>query len=159
VHHFADVDAAFAEFHRVLRPGARLAVFTNTTEEVRAFWVARYFPRAVEASAARGLPAARFSDLAVRSGLTLVARRGWLQPKDPVDLFLYCGKHRPELYLDPAVLAGISTFATAADQTEIEHGLARLRADIASGAIAETVRQAARSESDYSIFVYERRRD
>lgn len=156
VHHFVDADAAFAEFHRVLAPGGRLAIFTNTSEEVRAFWIARYFPQAVAGSAARCLPAARFSELAAHSGLALVQRIGWRQPEEPVDLFLYSGKHRPGLYLDPAVRAGISTFAQIAEAAEVERGVAQLRADIESGAIAETVRQAAQSASDYSIFVYRR---
>ena len=156
VHHFGDVERAFAEFHRALKRGGRLAIFTNTAEQVLAFWVARYFPRAVAEAAARCIPEARFAWLGEQSGLALTDRLAWQQPRDPVDFFLYCGKHRPELYLDPAIRAGISTFASASDAAEIEQGVARLRQDIASGAIAETLRQAACSEEDYSIFVYER---
>src|SRR5262249_2665884 len=38
------------------------------------------------------------------------------------DWFLYCGKHKPELYFDPRARAGISAFACAQDQDEIGHG-------------------------------------
>ena len=156
VHHFADADAAFCEFRRVLRPGGHVAMFTNTAEEVLAFWVARYFPGPVRRSAATCLPEARFANLAALSGLRLVARVPWLQPRDPVDLFLYCGKHRPELYLDPAVRAGISTFASQASADDVSNGVARLAADIASGAIGDVIAAASRRPSDYSIFVYAR---
>ena len=136
-----------------------MAVFTNTSEEVEAFWVRRYFPKAVSRSAASCLPEARFEQLAKLSGLALVDRIGWSQPKDPVDLFLYCGKHRPDLYLDPAVRAGISTFADLAESAEVACGIARLKADIESGAIQAVVARAARSRKDYSIFAYARPMD
>ena len=42
---------------------------------------------------------------------------------------------RPEAYLDPAVRAGISTLAKRSDD-ELAEGLARLRADLDSGAWA-----------------------
>jgi SAM-dependent methyltransferase len=157
VHHLADIEAAFCEFARILVPGGRLAVFTNTREEVRAFWVARYFPRAVERSAEICHADARFAHLAGNSGLALVERIGWRQHDNPVDLFLYSGKYHPELYLDPAIRAGISTFADRCDAEELAAGLASLRRDIATGAIQAVVDEAARSEKDYSIFVYERR--
>ena len=36
------------------------------------------------------------------------------------DLFLYSGKHRPALYLDPRIRAGISTFAALAEPDKVE---------------------------------------
>jgi SAM-dependent methyltransferase len=158
VHHLADIEVSFREFARVLVPGGRLAVFTNTREEVQAFWVARYFPRAIARSADICFADARFAQLADSSGLALVERIGWRQHENPVDLFLYSGKYYPELYLDPAVRSGISTFADRCDAEELAAGLASLRRDIASGAIRAVVDKAARSEKDYSIFVYERGR-
>jgi SAM-dependent methyltransferase len=157
-HHLADIETAFCEFGRILVPGGRLAVFTNTREEVRAFWVARYFPRAVARSADSCHADARFAHLALVSGLALVERIGWRQHENPVDLFLYSGKYHPEIYLDPAVRAGISTFADRCDAEELASGLASLRQDIATGVIRAVVDEAARSEKDYSIFIYERPR-
>jgi hypothetical protein len=50
--------------------------------------------------------------------------------RDCVDGFLGAYWARPAAYLDPAVRAGISSFARA----DPEEGLARLRADLESGA-------------------------
>jgi hypothetical protein len=50
-------------------------------------------------------------------------------PRDCVDGFLGAYWARPEAYLDPAVRAGISSFALPGT----EAGLERLRADLASG--------------------------
>jgi hypothetical protein len=43
-------------------------------------------------------------------------------PKDPIDLFLYAGKHKPSIYLDARVRGGIATFAALAEATEVETG-------------------------------------
>ncbi|HYE19021.1 MAG TPA: hypothetical protein VEA69_11285 [Tepidisphaeraceae bacterium] len=51
-------------------------------------------------------------------------------PRDCLDGFLGAYWARPEAYLDPAVRAGISSFA----RTDTAPGLERLRADLASGA-------------------------
>jgi len=54
-------------------------------------------------------------------------------PHDCVDGFLAAFWRRPEAYLDPAVRAGISSFALL-DQDAVTRGIARLERDITSGA-------------------------
>lgn len=54
-------------------------------------------------------------------------------PYDCTDGFLHAYWRRPEAYLDPEVRANISVFA-ALDAAEVEDGMARLAADLASGA-------------------------
>jgi hypothetical protein len=54
-------------------------------------------------------------------------------PADCTDGFLAAFWRRPERYLDPAVQAGISAFHNLPG-TDLESGLARLRADLATGA-------------------------
>ncbi|HEY0361727.1 MAG TPA: SAM-dependent methyltransferase, partial [Solirubrobacteraceae bacterium] len=56
-------------------------------------------------------------------------------PRDCQDGFCHAWWCRPEAYLDPAVRAGISTLAKRSDD-ELAEGLARLRADLESGAWA-----------------------
>ena len=53
-------------------------------------------------------------------------------PADCRDGFLYAFWKRPRAYLDPAVRAGISSFA-AANPGSYADGLARLSADLESG--------------------------
>ena len=73
--------------------------------------------------------------------------------EDLRDWFLLCGKNRPELYLDPNVRAGISMFAAARDQSEIEGGVEKLRNDIVSGRIGEVQRKYAWDAGDYTFTV------
>ena len=54
-------------------------------------------------------------------------------PEQPVDLFLYSGKHQPHLYLDERVRANISSFANLADPDELGAGVERLKQDLARG--------------------------
>jgi hypothetical protein len=56
-------------------------------------------------------------------------------PWDCRDGFFSAFWRRPEAYLDPAVRAGISTLAKRSED-ELAEGLARLRADLQSGAWA-----------------------
>ncbi|MGC1341907.1 MAG: hypothetical protein WA854_06255, partial [Candidatus Binataceae bacterium] len=67
--------------------------------------------------------------------------------------FLYCGKNKPELYLDPKVRSGISSFANAPDEGEITRGAARLEEDIRSGRIQEVTRSYAWAGGDYMFTV------
>ncbi len=54
-------------------------------------------------------------------------------PADCTDGFLAASWRRPEMYLDPAVRAGISAFHSLPED-EVRAGLAALEADLASGA-------------------------
>jgi hypothetical protein len=68
------------------------------------------------------------------------------------DLFLYSGKHRPELYLNANVRSGISTFALLASPDEITAGCQRLAADIESGIITNIIEKYEHDQGDY-LFV------
>ncbi len=70
---------------------------------------------------------------------------------DPVDLFLYAGKHRPELYLDPTVRSGMSSFANLANETEVSEGLAQLQVDMETGAFGHIRASYDSVQGDYSF--------
>jgi len=126
LHHWTDRALGLAECARVARERVVLLTWDPATD---GFWLVQdYFPAFLEAdrrvfpsipsyTEAFG-PAARVQVAAVPV------------PRDCVDGFLGAYWARPEAYLDPAVRAGISSFA----RPGTEAGLARLRADLASGA-------------------------
>ncbi|MGH7263307.1 MAG: hypothetical protein ACREMB_00435, partial [Candidatus Rokuibacteriota bacterium] len=70
-----------------------------------------------------------------------------------LDLFLYSGKERPALYLDPGVRRGISTFTQDAEARELRAGLSRLAADLASGRVREVRARHASGRGDYAFVV------
>lgn len=77
---------------------------------------------------------------------------------DLQDLFLYSGKQRPELYLNPAVRADISTFASLADPEEVREGCERLEADLRSGRFARIAARYSDREGDYLFAIAEKTR-
>ena len=75
--------------------------------------------------------------------------------EDLQDFFLYSGKHRPAMYLDPIVRAGISTFSSLADADEVEQGCEQLARDIASGKINAVRNRYDAQTGDYVFVVAE----
>lgn len=156
IHHFADLAPTFAEVARVQAAGP-FVLFTAWPEQTLDYWLRHYFPRAI-ARSAKALPARTAVHRALESaGFAVADELPWRVPEEPVDLFLYAGKHRPALYLDPAVRAGISTFTSLVDPAELASGLARLEADIASGRIDRVIAAHPDRAGDYVLVVAGRR--
>ena len=70
---------------------------------------------------------------------------------DLQDWFLQAGKYRPQIYLDPVVRSGISTFALEDSQEEIISGCNKLQIDISSGEINRVIES---HESDLGDYVF-----
>ena len=69
------------------------------------------------------------------------------------DLFLYSGKDRPHLYLQPDVRANISSFARLCTQEELDRGLKALVSDLDSGNFVEVRASYNTSEGDYAFVI------
>jgi SAM-dependent methyltransferase len=155
IHHFADLGGALAEIARVLRRG-RLVIFTSAPSQMRQYWLNEYFPDAMARSMVVMPEFDRVQALLVTAGFTLPRVEPWNVPSDLQDLFLYSGKHRPEMYLSAAFRRGISTFTQHANAAEIAAGCARLSADIKTGRINDVRRAFASTDGDYAFVVTER---
>lgn len=147
-HHMEDPARAFAEVYRVVEPGARFVLLNATVEQTRGYWLLEYFPRMMAQAMA---PFERLDTVGAltAAGFRIECEEQYEIRRDLRDNFLYCGKHRPEMYLDPRVRTGISSFANAADQDEIEKGVERIAQDIASGRIENVIRSYAHDKGDY----------
>jgi SAM-dependent methyltransferase len=129
LHHWSDLRAGCAELRRVARD--RVVVFSWDPAFVGRMWLGpEYFPRYAREDAA-GFPSLAEQAAALGDAAVAVVPIPW----DCRDGFFSAFWRRPEAYLDPAVRAGISTLAKRSDD-ELADGLARLRADLDSGAWA-----------------------
>jgi SAM-dependent methyltransferase len=152
-HHWTNVGAGLAEVARSLKPGARLILFTFTQEQVRGYWLREYFPGMI-AQAAQVPTLATLLALLRRAGFTTVTTKPYSVREDLQDHFLYSHKHRPAQYLRPEVRAGTSGFRLLANAGEVTQGLVRLRADIASGRIAQVIADAIREAGDIGDYLF-----
>lgn len=152
IHHFKALRAAFREIFRVLASG-QFVLFTATSEQMEGYWLNEYFPDAMERSI-RQMPGLEsiVKDLKL-AGFRSVHTKTYQVSNQLQDLFLYSGKHRPEIYLNPQVRNGISTFADLADCDEIEEGCKRLSLDIQSGRVAEVMGAYSDDAGDYLFVV------
>ena len=149
LHHWSDLEAGFGEMYRVLKRGGKMVIFTTTPEQTGGYWLSHYFPKMMENSV-RQLPSFERVERALTSaGFSSIQTEKYFVQADLKDLFLYSGKHNPELYFKPEVRSGISSFAAFANREEVEHGLEKLREDIESGKIEEVVEQWENDLGDY----------
>ena len=150
IHHFDDLEASFSEINRIVSDG-RLVLFTSTSEQMRGYWLNAYFPVAMEKSIAQMPTWETIQAALTAAGFRVVEYEPWYVPREPVDLFLYSGKHKPSLYLDPVVRRGISTFCNLADVAEVGSGIERLTTDIASGEIRQVIDRYDTLDGDYIL--------
>lgn len=128
LHHWSDWRAGCAELRRVARD--RVVVFSWDPTYAGRMWLGpEYFGRFGYEDVA-GFPSLADQAAALQAEVQVVP-----VPWDCRDGFFSAFWRRPEAYLDPMVRAGISTLAKRSED-ELAEGLARLRADIASGAWA-----------------------
>ena len=152
IHHFADLAASFAEVRRVISAG-RFVIFTGIAEQMRNYWLWHYFPRMMERST-DSMPSSEFIFMALASaGFNHVEIYPYFVEDDLQDLFLYSGKNRPELYLNPAVRSNISSFARLCTDIELQSGLKRLEQDLASGAFENVCASFSSSTGDYAYVI------
>jgi SAM-dependent methyltransferase len=128
LHHWSDIRGGCAELRRVARD--RVVVFSWDPTYVGRMWLGpEYFPDYMRQDA-EGFPSLAEQADALEAEVESVPI-----PWDCRDGFFSAFWRRPEAYLDPAVRAGISTLAKRSED-ELAEGLARLRADLESGAWA-----------------------
>ena len=152
IHHFAELAGPFREVRRVLRAG-RFVIFTAFAEQMRHYWLGHYFPEMLE-RASRAMPSERaVMDALERAGFANMKTCPFFVTEHLEDLFLYSGKQRPRLYLDPTVRANISSFSTQCAAIELASGLEDLAADLERGTFGDIASRYGSDTGDYAFVV------
>jgi len=154
-HHMGRFEEAFKEIYRVMRPG-KFVMLTATPEQMKNYWLCHYFPMMMEDAGQRMSSFRRVEQAYIDAGFINIKQEKFFVTNTLTDWFLHAGKYRPEMYLNPAVRAGISSFHVSANEKEITTGLAALKADIDSGKIQKIIKQYESDGGDYLFVVGEK---
>lgn len=156
IHHFPDLLQPFQEVHRVLNQGT-FVLFTAFPEQMQEYWLCHYFPEMMRSSIMQ-MPTQNLVTSALKSAGFEVEEIAPFQVTSALrDLFLYSGKERPNLYLDSAVRANISSFASRSSATELNSGLQQLSNDIESGEFLKVASRYRSTQGDYAFVVARKR--
>lgn len=131
----------------------QFVIFTATKSQMRTYWLWHYFPKMMEESADK---MAEFDDLVCdlkQAGFVDIKKVPFFVTNDLQDLFLQAGKYRPEIYLDPSVRKGISSFQLSIHEQELDNGLKKLTHDIKSGEINQIIQRYENDTGDYLFVV------
>jgi SAM-dependent methyltransferase len=126
VHHWQDLHRGLAELHRVSR--RQVVVTWDPTHRPRLWLLDEYLPEIRELEHARFTPLSEVTD-----ALDAHTVLPFPIPHDFTDGFQIAYWRRPEFYLDPVARQASSTFAQLPPAV-VEPAIARLRADLQSGA-------------------------
>lgn len=149
LHHWQDIPGGFRELHRVARPGATLVFFSAAPEQMRHYWLSHYFPTMIQSSIDQMPDLEHIRKAAEDAGFAYLGEEIYHVRPDLRDLFLYAGKDRPHLYLDPNMRRGISSFADLALREEVDSGLEALESDLNSNQWEEIREQYRHEGGDY----------
>jgi SAM-dependent methyltransferase len=116
--------------HRIVKSGT-IVLLTFDIRLAQKIWLYDYFPWLWE-DALRFLPLNEQIELIQANTQRNVEAFPLMLPYDLSDLFAAAAWRRPELYLQPEVRAGISSFALA-DASLFEQGLKSLATDLSNG--------------------------
>jgi ubiquinone/menaquinone biosynthesis C-methylase UbiE len=130
-HHFANPQRAMKEMVRICRDGSIL-LFTFDPRQIDRPWFANYFPSVWNESFSFFPPIEDVARLVEAQSGRKADVIPFLLPDDLEDLFAGAAWNRPELYLNPDIRAGISSF-TLSSSSEVSDGAAKLRDDLRTG--------------------------
>lgn len=156
IHHWTDLEKGFLELNRVLKPNAKIVIFTSTPEQMKGYWLNHYFPNMLSDSIAQMPTLNRVKNAMQISGIEFLKTDPYFITPDLQDQFLYCGKQHPELYFNEQVRQGISSFSSLANKKEVEQGLSELRKDIDDKKIGAIIKSYENDMGDYLYIIGEK---
>lgn len=149
-HHIKDIEQSFQEVFRVISQG-RFVIFTSFPEQMKAWWLNRYFPNTMQRSMSKMHRRDRLISALSAAGFRDIQTDKFFISNDLQDWFLSAGKYRPHIYLDPVVRAGMSTFSLEENQEEVLKGCLKLKEDIDAGKMESIIES---HESEWGDYVF-----
>jgi ubiquinone/menaquinone biosynthesis C-methylase UbiE len=159
IHHWTDMKIAFRESSRILKEDGRYVIFTSTPDQMEGYWLNHYFP-VMLADSKRQMSSFEVVKEGLEStGFENIKTEKFFVSNDLHDHFLYCGKYKPHLYLNPDIRNGISSFSDLANKNEIIQGLSELAKDIDDGNIKKIIDKYENERGDYLFIICDKTRN
>nr|WP_298998905.1 class I SAM-dependent methyltransferase [uncultured Allomuricauda sp.] len=153
IHHWTNLELAFLELFKILKPNRRIVILTSTPIQMKGYWLNHYFPKMLLDSIVQMPSMEQVKEAITLSGFEFLETHKYFIQPNLEDHFLYCGKHNPELYFDERIRSGISSFSSLSNRTEVKNGLLRLREDIDSGEIKNVMKTYENDFGDYLFII------
>lgn len=131
LHHFDDLAAGIKEINRIVANG-KIVIFAFEQSKIADFWLTDYFPYFIRDTFETFPDTKAIGEDINRITQKKVKILPFLLPTDLSDLFAAAGWCKPDIYLDPDVRNGISTFSKM-PLDELELGIKKLTADLDNG--------------------------
>ena len=158
IHLWDSLIKGFGEIHRVGKDTGRLVIFTAMPHQMEHYWLNEYFPEIMQHYMNLMPGYASLQATLDATGWQLKSVDKYFVSEELSDLFLYSGKHRPELYFEQGFRSGIFVFGTHHNPENVENGLAKLRTDIDSGAFEKVQEKYENNQGDYLFLVAEKKK-
>lgn len=139
IHHFNDLEMAIKEFHRILKPGSRLVIFSSTKAQAKESWLNYYFPFIWEKGKDVLPDENEILNKLNENGFTKSKIEIFFVKESTKDLYLHTGKYKPEIYLNQLVRDGMTPFNMPIFAEETKKGLIRLEEDIKNGKVKDII--------------------
>lgn len=125
---------------------------------MKGYWLNEYFPKMLEDSMKLMHTSEVIEQAAIQAEMEITTTENYKVDNNLQDLFLQCGKYRPEMYFRPEIREGISSFAAVANKGEVDSGLARLKEYIESGEINSIINTYESNAGDYLYIVLHKKK-
>ena len=131
LHHFKNIEQGISEINRIVATG-RIVIFAFEQSKIPDFWLADYFPNFISDTLNTFPSADKIARIFSRITQKEVEIIPFLLPPDLKDLFAAAGWCKPEIYLNPEVRNGISTFSKMSEKN-LEAGISKLTTELDNG--------------------------
>lgn len=149
IHHWDDQFAGLLEIFRVLKPDSALVFLTFDGFQMEKYWLTHYFPEMIKRSGELVPSESEMKINLQKAGFREVISEKYFVTNELTDQFLYAHKYRPQMYLNPEIRAGISSFSAFSTPDELQSGLQQLAHDIETNAIETIIRNYETDRGDY----------
>ena len=131
LHHFSNIQRGISEINRIVATG-KIVIFAFEQSKIPDFWLSDYFPDFIS-DLLDTFPntkeiAQTFSQI-TRKKVEIIP---FVLPRDLKDLFAAAGWCKPEIYLNPKIRNGISTFKKM-PINNLEAGITKLATELDNG--------------------------